>query len=114
MSEVRLVIRDTKSDLSGTIHGSDVDRIIAALTAEPETIQELNQALRRFIKSDRPDFFAGFHSGINDEPYDAGVVVIDLTARLVVYESTYSHPGKQGCVHYHDGHCTDVRIHYLL
>jgi hypothetical protein len=33
----------------------------------------------------------------------------------VAYESTYSHPGKQGCVQYHDGHCcTDIDIHYLL
>jgi hypothetical protein len=97
------------------MHGSDVDRLVAALAAEPETIAELDRAARRFMKTDRADLFGSFRSGINDEPYDAGVVVIDLAARLVAYESTYSHPAKAGCVEYHDGRCaTDVHIHYAL
>jgi hypothetical protein len=76
MSEVRLVIRDAACDLSGTIHGSDADRLVAALTAEPETIEELDGAVRRLIKTDRANYFAGFHRGIDDEPYDAGVVAL--------------------------------------
>ena len=46
MIQVRLVVRDRERDLSGTCHGSDADRLIAALSAEPETIAELAAAGR--------------------------------------------------------------------
>ena len=97
MSEVRLVLRDAERDLSGTIHGSVGDAAVAALSADPVTIEELNVALERFraTHGDR-GFFAWFGPGINDEPYDAGLVVIDLAARLVVVDSTYSSPGHRG------------------
>ena len=41
MSEVRLVLRDRERDLSGTVHGSLAQCAVAALSAEPETIEEL-------------------------------------------------------------------------
>jgi hypothetical protein len=116
MSEVRLVLRDAERDLSGTIHGSVGDAAVAALSADPVTIEELNVALERFraTHGDR-GFFAWFGPGINDEPYDAGLVVIDLAARLVVVDSTYSSPGHRGQVDYHDGKCaTRVRVNYSL
>ena len=50
-------------------------------------------------------FFANLSPGLCDEPYDAGLVVIDLVARLVVVDSTYSSPGPKGVVWYHDGRC---------
>ena len=40
MIQVRLIVRDRERDLSGTCHGSDADRLIAALSAEPETIAD--------------------------------------------------------------------------
>ena len=46
MIQVRLIVRDRERDLSGTCHGSDADRLIAALSAEPETIAELAAAGR--------------------------------------------------------------------
>ena len=48
MSEVRLVLRDRDGDLSGTIHSGMADRAVAALSAEPETISELQAAMERF------------------------------------------------------------------
>jgi hypothetical protein len=115
MSELRLVIRDRNRSIHGTYHGSSADHVVAALSAEPETIEELDQALRRFQSPDDRSFFAAFSSGIHDEPYDAGLMVVDLAARLVAYESTYSAPGKTGVVSYHNGrHATDHDIRYHL
>jgi hypothetical protein len=104
MSEVRLVIRDASRDIHGTIHGSSADAVVAALSAEPETIEELDAAIERFHKSDGRSFFSWFRRGTNDEPYDAGLVIVDLAARLIAYESTYSAPSHEGHVTYHDGH----------
>jgi hypothetical protein len=50
MSEVRLNLIDPLQILQGTIHGSVVDACVAALSAEPETIAELDAALARTIK----------------------------------------------------------------
>jgi len=118
MSEVKLNLIDAQSILTGTIHGSIADSSVAALSAEPETIAELAAALGRYI---RPQAewgpFASFRSGceIDSEPWDAGLVIIDLAARIVATESTYSQPQLEGVVRYHDGtQSTDVSVPYRL
>jgi hypothetical protein len=97
MSEVRLNIIDREQAISGAFHGYLGDALVAALTAEPETVDELAAALARFIKplTDSSPF-AWFQRGENFEPYDAGVVVIDLAARVVAADSSYSHPSAEG------------------
>jgi hypothetical protein len=50
VSEVRLIVREAARDWSGTIHGSDADRAIAALGADPETMEEPEIATERFAK----------------------------------------------------------------
>jgi hypothetical protein len=124
MSEVKLNLIDTQQVLHGTIHGSVADACVAALSAEPETIAELTAALSRYIKPlDDRSPFASFHSSVNSsaqqsidtKPWDAGIVVIDLAARIVACESTYSMPGPSGEVRYHDGtKSTDISVFYRL
>ena len=117
MSEVKLNLVDADSIRAGTIHGSVADRCVAALTADPETIAELETALARYIKPNDSSEFAWFSSRneIDSEPWDAGIVIIDLAARVVAAESTYSQPAPEGVVEYHNGkHGTDVPIRYLL
>lgn len=99
MSEILLNVRDASRALYGTIHGSRADYVVAALSADPETIEELQAALARFLPpASRRDFFAGWRSGTRAEPWDAGVCIVDLAARLVVVQSTYSAPGPRGGV----------------
>jgi hypothetical protein len=104
MSEIRLNILDAGRECSGTIHASVADAAIAALSAEPETVEELQEAMARFHKPvDGSPPFEGFEEGMNDEPYDAGIMFLDLAARVVATESTYSEPAARGQVRYHDG-----------
>jgi hypothetical protein len=115
MSEIRLNLIDFTSTLSGTIHGSVGDQCVAALSAEPETIDELQAALHRFNR----DPFSlrevlSLTIEIDDQPYDAGIMVIDMSARIVVCNSTYSQPGPDGDINYHDGCLTDIPICYVL
>ena len=106
MSEVRLVVREADCDWSGTLHASVADRAIAALSADPTTLAELERAMTRFAKHGPSRKFLGnLYPGRNDEPYDAGLVVLDLVARMVVIDSTYSSPGHEGTVEYHNGKC---------
>jgi hypothetical protein len=118
MSEVKLNLVDAQRILTGTIHGSVADSCVAALSAEPETIAELASALGRYIKPDETSPpFACFLSRdeIDPEPWDAGIVVIDLAARIVAVESSYSQPGPEGEVCYHDGtSASEFSIPYSL
>ena len=116
MSEIRLNLIDSDVILTGTIHGSIGDACVAALSAEPETINELQAALERFHK-DPPQLASFFttRSQPETEPYDAGIMIIDLASRTVACDSTYSLPGPTGEVHYHNGrHGTDIPIFYVL
>jgi hypothetical protein len=133
MSEVKLNLIDSQQVLHGTIHGSVADSCVAALSAEPETIGELSAALARYIKPVNDcqpfaTFRSSTHSRLSTKPgislgslaldtdkWDAGIVIIDLTARIVACESTYSQPSLEGEVHYHDGtQATDVSVPYRL
>lgn len=125
MSEVKLNLVDAERVLHGTIHGSVADACVAALSADPETIAELEAALARYIKPcDTGSLFASFHSEpyqpaagpeLDAERWDAGIMVIDLAARIVANESSYSEPGSEGEINYHDGkRSTDVPILYRL
>ncbi len=117
MSSVRFNISDKDRCISGDLHGSMTESLIATLTAEPETIPEFETALRRFIKScsDWPPL-QSFKSGEDLEPYDAGIVAIDLYGRTVGFDTTYSIPCAAGRVRvpceFADEN--DTWIHYKL
>jgi len=118
MSSIKLNLVDSKNTLSGTIHASIGDFCVAALAAEPETLNELEAALTRFQK-DPIDIRSrlALQPGlmVDLEPYDAGLMIVDLAARIVVCDSTYSQPEPSGMVTYHDNSCTsECPIGYQL
>jgi len=103
MSEVKLVIRDAKEDRSGTVHGSVAEWFIAALSADPVSLAEMNAAVDRFaLESPDRGHFTFFRHNLDAEPWDAGLVVIDMAARLVVIDSSYSSPGRKGVITRHN------------
>src|SRR6266446_8575502 len=127
MSEVKLNLIDAQHLLSGTIYGSVADACVAALSADPETIDELKASLARYIKStpasletkapNQVGLFASFRSAthIDIESWDAGLVIIDLAGRVVFVQSSYSQPQQQGEVRYHNGvQSTDIPILYRV
>ena len=109
-------MREAQRTWTGTIHGSRADYAVAALGADPATLEELEVATELFVRREGEGRFLRNQSlGSCDEPYDAGLMVIDLAARLVVVDSTYSSPDSVGCVSYDDGQDrTDVRLTYHL
>ncbi len=99
MSCVRFNISDRYQSVSGDIHGSFTEPLIAALTAEPETVVEYESALRRYVGSDLGSSPLQFFKRHEDlEPYDAGIVAIDLPGRTVGFDTTYSIPCAAGRV----------------
>ena len=118
MSEIKLNLLDSQASIIATVHGSVGDALVAALSADPETIDELEMALKRFqrCKTFPASSFKRYkRRDINETPYDAGILVIDLAARIVACNSLYSQPRPYGTVEYHDGtQCTGFRLSYRL
>lgn len=118
MSEIKLNLLDSQTSIIAIVHGSVGDALVAALSADPETLDELEMALRRFqkCKTIPASSFNRYRRGdIDETPYDAGILVIDLAARIVACDSVYSRPGPCGTVEYHDGtQCTGFPLGYQL
>ena len=118
MSETRLNIVDAETIHEGTLHASIADLCVAALSAEPETFAELQSALSRYFKiaDDRsPLEVLRPSAGVSTEPWDAGIVIIDLAAQVIAWNSTYSQPETEGSVHFHDDRAaTDISIWYRI
>jgi hypothetical protein len=115
MSEIRINIIASTENYSGTIHGSFGDYLIAALTAEPETIEEFEIAVQRFFKRDSDwSFFRSFRKYENFEPYDAGLLVIDLAGKVIMADTTYSYYSKEGSVRIKTKEDEDFPLPYKL
>jgi hypothetical protein len=116
MSEVMLTIIDAERAIHDTQHSSVAEAVIAALAAEPETIAELEIALARFRRlTPERTLFTAFFQGVSEVSWDAGIVIIDLPARMIAAESTYFSPLRSGTVFYHDAEqITDIELYYQL
>lgn len=116
MSEVLLNVLDSERAIHGRVHGSTADRLVASLGADPATIEDLEIAFGRFEQHVHgQSVFGGFRPGLDPEPWDAGIVYIDLAARLVAGQSTYSTFSLSGAEYWHDGEqCTDKDLPFRL
>lgn len=115
MSEIRINIIHDSRTISGNLHGSFGDILVAALTAEPETIEELETALERFVERESDwSFFRSFRDYENFKPYDAGLLVIDLTAKVIFADSTYSYYSTDGSVRIKTRENVDFNLPYKL
>ncbi len=81
-------------DARHAIHTRDraelTDVLVPAVTDDPETIEEYRHAFRRFMApDDDQDPLENWATGADIEPHDAGICIIDLPARLIVYQSTW-------------------------
>lgn len=115
MSMIAFTIRDASRSIRAHVHGSMTDVLVAALRDDPETIEEMQQAIDGFRSGERYQLdLSKWSNGMEYEPYDAGFAAIDLPGRLVVIESTYSHPGRDGDVRITNAEGKDDSTRYHL
>lgn len=115
MSEIKLNIITADGAISGEVHGSLGDVLAASLCAEPETIEELETALQRFIERESDwSVFRRFSKHADFEPYDAGLLIIDLAAKVFMADSTYSYYSKEGTIRIKTVEDEDFNLPYRL
>ena len=112
MSQVRINLTDSQLSLSEEVHGAVAAAIVAALAADPDNIRELELALGRFWAGEN---FGWYSKNLDFRPYDAGLVIIDLAAKMVFADQTYTTMEPKGEICYHDGSAaTDIPVRYWL
>ena len=115
MSEIRINIIDEIQTISGEMHGSFGDVLVASLTAEPETVGELEVAVERFISKESDwSVFRSFKRHEDFELWDAGLLVIDLVARVILADSTYSYYSTEGTIRIKTDEDEDFGLPYKL
>jgi len=116
MSNLRLNITDQNQTIHDTVHHYLVEALLAALTAEPESIEELGLALERFIKPpENRSPFSEFKNGTNLDPYDTGVALIDLASRVIVVDPIQFDGQGEGSIHVQSEFAEeDVYVPYRL
>ena len=116
MSELMVTIKDAQRSIFHTVHLSVADIIIAALADDPDTIEELEMAVALYYATGgREKIFEGFYSGVGETPWDAGIMVVDMEARISACEAEGYRPQRQGSVRFHDDEsATELDLPYLL
>lgn len=105
MQKILLTIRDEGRAVRGLVEEEVVDVAIASLGAEPDTLEELEAALARYIEpGDQRRFVRRWADAAVSEPSASGqpVCVVDLPGRLVVASLEKLIPDRDGMVTYVD------------
>jgi hypothetical protein len=111
-SELMVTIIDSKRALHSVMPAWRADMVLASLVAEPETLEELEDAIARYDASIiSQGFLKHLETGVNETPWDAGAVIIDLTARLIAGETEPAiyKPGRHGFALY----CADPPLDWF-
>jgi hypothetical protein len=116
MSELMLTIKDAQRAIFQTVHLSVVDVFVAALADDPDTIEELEIAAALYSATGgREKISDRFYSGVGKAPWDAGMLVVDMEARIIACEAEGYRPQRLGSVRFHDGEsATELDLPYLL
>jgi hypothetical protein len=83
MGEFKLNIIDGERAISGIVHDHLGPAVLASLTAEPENISELENALRRFMIWEMASPIADLGEGEDLTEAEGGLIAIDLASRTV-------------------------------
>jgi hypothetical protein len=88
MKTMRLLVRELDQDWTGLVTYGQAERAIAGLNADPEALSELELAMGSFAKRTHREqlFLAELEPGDDTMPGDEGLVIIDLTARMLVVD----------------------------
>jgi hypothetical protein len=100
MSQIAMCLVDAETEWWGDPHASEVDVVLGALAAEPETLGELEAAMQRFARPGETialEHWAGKQRNL-EQGYDAGLCVVHLPARMIACQSTYSDASRAGAV----------------
>ena len=104
MSNMTFTVRDAHRRIWAERHASLVNALLPALSDDPETIEELQWAMQRFLPPGvQGESLAEWSPGESDDPCGAGICIVDLPGRLIVHQSTFCEFVQYGHVSFDEG-----------
>jgi hypothetical protein len=91
-----MIIADDRHYVSGEPHGSDAMRIYAACSRNPKSLEELDRLLPEFDCDKDWRAFSSWNDGIELEPFDAGLIIVDLAKKWIYAEDSYFGAHRRG------------------
>jgi|GEM_PF-3088901 len=96
MSVLRMIIADDRHYVSGEPHGSDAMRVYAACSRNPKSLEELDRLLPEFDCDNDWRAFSSWNDGIELEPFDAGLIIVDLAKKWIYAQDSYFGAHRRG------------------
>jgi len=98
MSVIRMIIADDRHYVSGEPHGSRAEWVYAACSRNPKSLEELDRLLPEFGSGEEKDLqsFYCWNGSLKLEPYDAGLIVIDLAKKWIYAQDSYFGAYRRG------------------
>lgn len=116
MTLYRVNIYTAQGNVYGQLRGTDCERLSAALSADPETVEELECALGRYGR--RPEgrgWLGDWQAGLAPGPNGFGVMHLDLATRVLAVDPQAFIPQHRGRIRWHDGRRkSDAQLPYSI
>ena len=100
-NQIRLNVLDGQFTLHTTCEIGWASALVAALSLEPETLEEWELALARYFEPAPQDLFADWQPGLCEEPWGSGLIILDLSARLLVHQTPSAEWLREGSYPFH-------------
>jgi hypothetical protein len=91
-----MIVADDQHYVSGEPHGSDAMRIYAACSRNPKNLEALERLLPEFDCDADWRAFSGWNDGIALEPFDAGLIIVDLAKKWIYAQDSYFGAHRRG------------------
>jgi hypothetical protein len=88
MSVLKMIVADDQHYLSGEPHGSCAEWVYAACSRNPKSLEELERLLPEFGADTNLRSLFGYGS-LELEPFDAGLIIVDLAKKWIYAEDSY-------------------------
>lgn len=95
MSVLRMIIADDQHYISSEPHGSCAEKIYALCAQAPINLEELDKLVQSTFAENLKSLLNGPES-MDLEPFDAGLIVVDLAKKWVFADDTYFGAARSG------------------
>lgn len=112
MSVIKMIVADDRHVLCGEPHGSSAEWVYAACSRNPKTLDELDKLLPEFGADRNLRELLGCSSDLTLEPYDAGLIIVDLAKKWIYAEDTYFGAYRRGVCHPRDENKTAIEYEF--
>jgi hypothetical protein len=107
-----MIVADDRHIICGEPHGSCAQWVYAACSRNPRSLDELDKLLPEFGADGNLRELLGCGSDLTLEPYDAGLIVVDLAKKWIYAKDSYFGAHRRGVCHPRDDNKSPIEYEF--